>query len=107
MLQQPGRPGNQRRLVHISPRGMFPASQVIKLIAEVSVMRPGHAVERHARQRKYNTIAIPEVKREGPRHSPAASAAVALAVIGFHTNDRGNRSRRHEYQRSEEHTSEL
>ncbi len=45
VLQQPGYPSNQRRLIDVSPGRMFATCEVIELVAKVSVVRPGEEIE--------------------------------------------------------------
>ena len=50
VLQEPRDPADQRRLIDISPGGMFSARQVVELIAKVSVVGSGKEVENDAHQ---------------------------------------------------------
>ena len=50
VLQEPRDPRDQRRLIDISPGGMFSARQVVELIAKVSVVGSGKEVENDAHQ---------------------------------------------------------
>jgi hypothetical protein len=56
---------DQRRLIDISPGGMFSARQVVELIAKVSVVGSGKEVENDTYQATYTTMAVPDVKGDG------------------------------------------